>query len=391
MQQQQQKQHQEDQRVLSIQSHVVSGYVGNKAAVFPLQLLGFDVDVINSVHFSNHTGHPHGFEGQIMNGDQLKTILNGLQRNDLLYNVSHLLTGYIGSETFLRSVLHVLQTLKDEQQKKEQRQQQQQQREEEENKSVGGSNVNSDSNDNGATNGTNKKGNKYSDNVVRYVCDPVLGDHGKLYVPEELVSVYREEVVPLADVVTPNQFEVELLTGISIRSMEDGIRACKALHNLGPDLVIITSMSLDTSTSTNSCCNPDANSKNAEEQENSNGEILTMLASERIRDEITGEIKHHNMWSIETPQVQGKYTGTGDVCAALFLAWTAKIDDLKEILEKVASTMYALIKFTSESSSSSDGSNSIASRELKLIQSKGIIESPIIMFRAKRIEDQSRA
>ncbi len=278
-----------------------------------------------------------------MDGDQLKVILDGLRRNDLLRDVRHLLTGYIGSKTFLRSVLQVLQTLKDDQKMKE-----------------------------------GEEGN--ATNVVRYVCDPVLGDHGKLYVPEELVSVYREEVVPLADVVTPNQFEVELLTGISIRSLEDGIRACQVLHDLGPDLVIITSMSLDLDNSNGSNRN-NTHSTSTTKDVQEKGETLTMLASERVRDESTGEVKHHNVWSIDTPRVPGRYTGTGDVCAALFLAWTAKIRNLKEILEKVASTMYALIKFTSEGS---DGS--IASRELKLIQSKGIIENPNIFFHAKKIE-----
>ncbi|KAB8118103.1 hypothetical protein EE612_060760 [Oryza sativa] len=64
-------------RVLSIQSHTVQGYVGNKSAVFPLQLLGFDVDPINSVQFSNHTGYPT-FRGQVLNGSQLWDLIEGL-------------------------------------------------------------------------------------------------------------------------------------------------------------------------------------------------------------------------------------------------------------------------------------------------------------------------
>ena len=95
-------------RVLSIQSHVVSGYAGNKAAVFPLQLLGFDVDVINSVQFSNHTGYAKKWEGEVLNGTQLGSLLEGLERNDLLSRTDHLLTGYIGSESFLHGVLKVL-------------------------------------------------------------------------------------------------------------------------------------------------------------------------------------------------------------------------------------------------------------------------------------------
>ncbi|XXG83784.1 hypothetical protein AAC387_Pa10g1462 [Persea americana] len=132
-------------RVLSIQSHTVQGYVGNKSAVFPLQLLGYDVDPINSVQFSNHTGYPT-FKGQVLNGQQLWDLIEGLEANNLLY-YTHLLTGYIGSVSFLNTVLQVVEKLRS---------------------------INPE---------------------LTYVCDPVMGDEGKLYVPSELVSVYREKVV----------------------------------------------------------------------------------------------------------------------------------------------------------------------------------------------------
>ncbi|KAI8541923.1 hypothetical protein RHMOL_Rhmol08G0098100 [Rhododendron molle] len=170
-------------RVLSIQSHTVQGYVGNKSAVFPLQLLGYDVDPINSVQFSNHTGkmlislHLNSlrpdiwfkgyptFKGQVLDGQQLWELIEGLEANDLLF-YTHLLTGYIGSVSFLNTVLEVVSKLR----------------------------------------AVNPK--------LTYVCDPVMGDEGKLYVPPELVTVYREKVVPVASMLTPNQFEAEQLTGL---------------------------------------------------------------------------------------------------------------------------------------------------------------------------------
>ncbi|KAK8569109.1 hypothetical protein V6N12_007641 [Hibiscus sabdariffa] len=154
-------------RVLSIQSHTVQGYVGNKSAVFPLQLLGYDVDPINSVQFSNHTGksfilllkslenlRPYiqfgvswypTFKGQVLNGRELLDLIEGLEANNLLY-YTHLLTGYIGSVSFLNSVLEVVDKLR-----------------------------------------------SINPNLT-YVCDPVMGDEGKLYVPEDLALVYREKV-----------------------------------------------------------------------------------------------------------------------------------------------------------------------------------------------------
>lgn len=294
-----------EQRVLSIQSHVVSGYVGNKAAVFPLQLLGFDVDVINSVHFSNHTGYSGGVEGDVLNGNQLRQVLHGLEKNCLLKNVGHLLTGYIGSESFLEAVLDVLRTV--------------------------------------------RKANAH----VRFVCDPVLGDGGSFYVPKELVSVYREKVIPLADVVTPNQFEVEQLTGISVKTIEDAQAACQKLHTMGPKLVFITSMILSADESS-----------------------IAILASQRQDD------GQDEVWRIDSPVLPGVFTGTGDLCTALLLGHTAKDpSNLATAMERVSNTMFAVIKRTTEDSSA----DCTASRELRLVQSKHDIENPPATFQAYRI------
>ena len=90
-------------RVLSIQSHTVSGYVGNKSAIFPLQLLGVDVDPINSVHFSNHTGYAI-VRGQRLQAEELLTIMDGLTQNDFLPLYTEILTGYIGQIDLLLAV-----------------------------------------------------------------------------------------------------------------------------------------------------------------------------------------------------------------------------------------------------------------------------------------------
>lgn len=101
-------------RVLSIQSHVVSGYVGNKCAVLPLQILGFHVDPVNSVQFSNHTGYPAFRSGGIppLAGPQLADILDGLRTNGLLSGYSHLLTGYIGSVSLLDQAISIANELR---------------------------------------------------------------------------------------------------------------------------------------------------------------------------------------------------------------------------------------------------------------------------------------
>jgi pyridoxine kinase len=295
---------QEQSRILSIQSHVVHGYVGNKAAVFPLQLLGFDVDFINSVQFASHTGYAHFPFGQVMNGDQLREILQGLRINGLLHNTGYLLTGYIGSISFLEAVLEVLHTCK-----------------------------------------------QHNPNVT-FVCDPVLGDDGKFYVDPQLAAVYREKVIPKADVVTPNQFEVEQLTGLQVRTLDDAKNACRILHNMGPSIVFITSVVL-------------------EDHKN----IISIVASNKCDGDGSCE-----MWKIDCPKIPGSFTGTGDVTASLLLGHLAKQEPLQMVMEKVVNTMYVLIQKTHLAKG-----DTVQSKELKLIQSKNDIENPPSTYKPQRL------
>lgn len=316
-------------RVLSIQSHVVHGYVGNRAAVFPLQLLGFDVDFINSVHFACHTGYKHFPHGEVMNGDQLRTVLEGLELNGLIGDdgenggdnsdaIGSVLTGYIGSASFLEAVLDVLGTVR-----------------------------------------------KYNPNA-RFVCDPVLGDDGKFYVPEDLVDVYKNVVIPKADVVTPNQFETEQLTGIKVETIDDARKACEALHEMGPSIVFITSAILDGTASA------EEGNDNTDEESDC-GKLITIIASKRnsVDDQ-------QQMWRIDCPKIPGSFTGTGDVTASLLLGHLDNHpNDLPLVMEKVINTMYLLIKRTHEAKG-----KTVRSKELRLVQSKDIIEDPPSTFKA---------
>ena len=289
--------------------------VGNKAAVFPLQLLGFEVDVINSVHFSNHTGYSQGWEGDVLKGDQLRLILDGLQRNQLLDGIQHVLTGYIGSETFLEAILDVITAAR-------------------------------------------MNGN------VRYVCDPVLGDHGEFYVPQNLVEVYKEKLLPIADVLTPNQFEVEQLTGIKVNTLSSAKKACATLHAIGPSLVFITSCVFS-----------------PENGDDKDPKTIAIVASRHCPRDDMQKDDNYEQWILEVPIIPGIYTGTGDLTAALLLAHTAKFpNDLARAMEMVSNTMHAVIERTRLYSG-----ESIKSRELKLIQSRGDIENPVLRFRARRL------
>lgn len=300
-------------RVLSIQSHVVHGYVGNKSAVFPLQVLGFEVDNINSVQFSNHTGYTNGFKGQVLNENQLADVFSGLVANNLHSLYTHLLTGYVGNPTFLREIANILKTLR-------------------------------------STNAS-----------LVYVCDPVMGDDGVMYVPKELLPIYRDEIIPLADIVTPNQFEVELLTGKSINTEQDAWEAAEWFHGKGVKTVAISSSELGGSDS-----------------------LLALVSHKDGTTPVRCRM-------VIPKQGNGiRFTGTGDLFASLFLAHSTLTKyNICATLERTIASLQAVIAKTltyiPDDVRSGKVSVTSAQRELKIIQSKKEIEEPNVTLRCSKV------
>ncbi|RLN47359.1 hypothetical protein BBJ28_00015485 [Nothophytophthora sp. Chile5] len=302
-------------RVLSIQSHVVQGYVGNKSAVFPLQLLGMDVDPINSVQFSNHTGYAK-FTGKRLTGEELHELLDGMETNDLLRDAhTHLLTGYIGSISLLDAIVRVYERLRAAQSHPER---------------------------------------------LMYVCDPVMGDLGKLYVPLELVGLYRSKVLPICDVLTPNQYECELLAEMELRTVADAMRACKKLHTLGPKVVVISSFLEASSTE------DDAADKQPPRE-------LVVIGSKVVQLGVDGSDAVCEQYEVQFPWIDSYYTGTGDLFAALLLAWLHRYPrDFKRALENVISTIQDVLRITLKLGGKDC--------DLKLIQSRHVIANPTVRF-----------
>jgi pyridoxine kinase len=288
-------------RVLSIQSHVVSGYVGNKSATFPLQLLGFEVDAINSVQFSNHTGYKNGIKGQVLDDAMLQELIDGLDMNGINC-YSHIINGYIGSESFLLKLGDIVKHLK-----------------------------------------------KVNPNLT-YVCDPVMGDFGPgMYVPKELLPVYQKVIVPLSDVCLPNQFEAELITGRKIKSQEDALQVMQDFHGMGVKTVILSSTELG------------------------DAKHLVGLASCKVTNTVI---------KVKIPKFPAAFVGTGDLFTALCTAWLYRTKgDLKTTLENTLNTMQVILDRTLKhakeaATKSGDTAPSPAQMELKLIQSKDVIETP---------------
>ena len=181
-----------------------------------------------------------------MQGHELLTLVEGLKGNNLV-DYDYLVTGYIGSESFLNSALDVLDTIQT---------------------------VNPN---------------------VKYVCDPVLGDEGKCYVPPALVDIFRRRVIPRAYMITPNQFEAELLSGVQIVDEQSAISAMITLFNLGPTVVVLSS---------------------AEFPEISPGKLqcYTMMRDKDFPEK-------YLLSRVIVDKMDGKYTGTGDCTTVLMLAW----------------------------------------------------------------------
>ncbi|KAI9908478.1 hypothetical protein PsorP6_016141 [Peronosclerospora sorghi] len=294
-------------RVLSIQSHVVHGYVGNKIAVFALQLLGLEVDPIHSVQFSNHTGYPR-FTGRRLTGHELQELVDGMESNNLLNDThTHLLTGYIGSLSLLEAILQVYERLVAAQTHPE---------------------------------------------CLIYVCDPVMGDLGRLYVPFELVQFYRTKILPICDVLTPNQFECEQLAEMELRTVEDAMKACKKLHVIGPNVVVISSFQEAMPVTTHN--------------------ELVVIGS-KVRSESAET--YCEQYEVRFPWIDRYFTGTGDLFAALLLAWLSRLPhNFKRVLETVVSTIQDVLSNTLQRGGSE--------RELKLVQSSRDIAAPIVRFAA---------
>lgn len=193
--------------------------------------------------------------------------------------------------------------------------------------------------------------------ICAAVCDPVMGDNGVMYVPAELLPIYREEIIPLADIITPNQYEVELLTEMKITCDTDVWKAVQWFHDKGIDTVVISSSDLGTS-----------------------GKLRSFLSKRGGCRYVLDIPKQGNDIS---------FTGTGDLFAALFLAHSYQTTNLGLALERTIASLQAVIKRTIDSMPAAvhQGARKVTSfeRELKLVQSKNELENPEITLRAEKI------
>jgi pyridoxine kinase len=249
--------------VLSIQSTVTYGRVGNRAAVFVLERFGHEVWPIDTVAFSNHPAHG-GFRGRVVPAAEIRELVEGLDARGVLGRSDAVLSGYLGDPATGAVVADAVQRV------------------------------------------------RAANPEALYCCDPVIGEAGRgVYVRPGIPEAIRDNLVPLADVVTPNPFELELLSGVVPATLDRAHAAARALLGRGsrgtarPRLVVATGLALSEAP----------------------GE-LAILA-------VTAE----DAWCVRNPQRAVRVWGTGDAFAALFLGAYLARRDARATLEHAVSAL----------------------------------------------------
>ena len=280
--------------ILSIQSHVAYGHVGNAAAVFPMQRLGHEVWPVHTVQFSNHTGYG-AWRGRVFDAALIGECVEGIAERGQLGKCDGVLTGYMGSADTGAAILNAVQRV------------------------------------------------KAANPAAAYCCDPVIGDYGRgVFVREGIDDFFRQRLLPVADIITPNQFEVEHLTGRSVTTLAAMRAAIGELHAMGPKIVLVTSM----------------------EAGEVPADAIDLLASAQ------GEL-----WRVRTPRLDISVNGAGDTIAALFFVHWLAGRQAGAALAAAASSTFGLLQRT----------QAAGSREILTVAAQDEFVSPGRLFAAERI------
>jgi pyridoxine kinase len=248
--------------VLSAQSWVACGNVGNCAALFALQRLGIETWSLNTVAFSNHTGYGKWRGGRVP-ATEIASLFEGIAELGVLPHCDAVLSGYLGEPEVGPVLLDIVGRVKS---------------------------ANPD---------------------ALYCCDPVMGDFGPgWYVSDGIPEWYRDRALAAADIITPNRFELEWLTGRRIATLDEAAEAATVLRRRGPRIVLVTSL------------------------EPAHDRLAVLVAA---RD---GE------WIVETPRLDIEATGCGDAVAALFLGWLLKGKPVPEALALTVAAIWGVVEAT---------------------------------------------
>lgn len=276
-------------KILSIQSAVAYGHVGNSAAVFPLQRIGVEVMPVYTVTFSNHTGYG-AWRGPLISPDDVRDVITGIEERGVFGEIDVVLSGYQGGEGIADVILDAVARV------------------------------------------------KAANPSAIYACDPVMGNaKSGCFVAPAIPVLLRDRVVPAADLITPNQFELGYLTGTEPDTLESTLASVDLIRASGPSTVLVTSV----------------------ERPDQPADTIEMLA-----------VDDRGAWIVQTPRLPMKANGSGDVTAALFTAHYRRTGSAAEALGRTVSSVFDLLTRTHES----------GARELQLVESQEFYAAPRMQF-----------
>jgi pyridoxine kinase len=280
--------------VLSIQSHVAYGHVGNASAVFPMQRLGVEVWPIHTVQFSNHTGYG-AWKGRVFDGPAIEELVDGIAERGVLPRCDGVLSGYMGSADIGNAILSAVARV------------------------------------------------RAANPAALYCCDPVIGDVGRgVFVRPGIPEFMRDHAVPAADIITPNQFELDYLSGIATDTLASVKEAIAAVQLLGPKVVLVTSV----------------------EARETPADAIDLIAADGA-----GVVR------VRTPKLSLSVNGAGDAIAALFFVHYARTRSAATALERASASVYGLLRRTAEE----------GSREILTVAAQDEFVAPSQSFPVERI------
>lgn len=281
-------------KVLSIQSAVAYGHVGNSAAVFPLQRIGVEVLPVYTVNFSNHTGYG-AWRGPMISPDEVRDVITGIEERGAFPQIDVVLSGYQGGEGIADVILDAVARV------------------------------------------------KAANPDAIYACDPVMGNATSgCFVAPAIPVLLRDRVVPAADLITPNQFELGFLTDTTPDTLESTLASVDLIRATGPSTVLVTSV----------------------ERPDREAGTIEMLA-----------VDDSGAWIVQTPRLPIKANGSGDVTAALFTAHYRRTGDAADALARTTSSVFELLSLTHES----------GERELQLVEAQEHYAHPKLQFTARQV------
>ncbi len=275
--------------ILSIQSLVAYGHAGNSAALFPLQRLGKVVWPVMTVHFSNHTGYGD-WKGPLLEPAEVAAVIEGVRDRGAFARCEAVLSGYQGAPEMGAVILDAVAQVK-----------------------------------------------AASPDAV-YCCDPVMGDVGRgMFVRPGIPEFLRDAVVPAADVITPNHFELDFLAGVTTTTYEALLVAVNAVRATGPDTVLVTSVIVD---------------------ETPDDELDMVLVCDQ------------GAWRTRFPRLSVSPPGAGDLTAAVLLANLLDHRGPEETLARTTGSVFAVVSATAEA----------GEHEMRLVQAQDEMADPSRTF-----------